>query len=407
MLYKLSIKPTRLELLKLIALDKSTYKEIRVAVKQLPFRFNRGIIDSTDLFPQFVDVLNDFLETYRQDISELFISLKEHYFQVHKLPMQEFGEEFLNWEIAQYITDDSSSYKYGSYFDTDEQKLQVIIVRTKLIDYFNQVIKSLNGKIHFTALGFDLKSTKSETVFIKTDKDIIDFYRFGYAGSWNPDEKAVETKRKFSKLLVIGSSFAVLVALLLIWIWPQISASEDKPVNLTKAVDTAQKPKDTAKDTATSIVKSAPSEIKPVQTNTNSGVYNLISSLVALNFNSMVINSSFIQLELNGEPETNKAIEILKATNQNSTTSTAGKNNNILTTGLTDLSYYQQNPENLKKFIQLSDKSNLSNKFNYRLFNNSASLIKFLTDLQSNDIKFSHLVLSHRGNIYSLALEFQ
>jgi len=407
MLYKLSIKPTRLELLKLIALDKSTYKEIRVAVRPLPFRFNRGIIDSTDFFQQFVDILNDFLETYRQDISELFVSLKEHYFQVHKLPMQEFGEDLLHWEIAQYITDDPSSYKYGTYFDSDEQKLQVIIVRTKLIDYFNKVIKSLNGKIHFTALGFDLKSTKSETVFIKTDKDIVDFYRFGYAGSWSPDNEAVETKRKFPKSLVIGSSFAVLVALLLIWIWPQISTSEDKPVSLTKTVDTAHKPNETAKDTASSIVNPAPSvDSKLTQPNINSGVYSLISSLSALNFNSLVINSNSIQLELSGEPETKKAIEILKANNQNSVTSTVGKNN-ILICSLTDLSYYQQNPENMKKLIQLSDKSNLSNKFNYRLFNNSTALIKFLTDLQSNDIKFSHLVLSHRGSIYSLALEFQ
>lgn len=407
MLYKLSIKPTRLELLKLIALDKSTYKEIRVAVRPLPFRFNRGIIDSTEFFQQFVDILNDFLETYRQDISELFISLKEHYFQVQSLPLQESTDELLHWEITQYITDDPSSYKFGTYAAADEQKIFLVIARTKLIEYFQKVIKSLNGTVHFTALGFDLKSTKNETIFIKADREIADFYRFGYAGSWSPDNETVETKKVFPKALVLGFSITALVIVTAIWIWPQISTSEKSADKSAATVQTAAKQPVAAIDSSTADAAQVTTPQTPAPSPAGqSDIYSTLSSLTSLNFKTLVINNSYLQIELLSAPDADKAIETLKSISKNSTAATEVKIKNVVTYNLTDLSYFQQNSDNQQKFTQLLAKNHLSNKFNYALFNDAKSLNIFLADLKNSNLKFSHLILSHRGGIYSLALEF-
>jgi hypothetical protein len=443
MLYKLSIKPTRLELLKLIYLDKSKYREIRVAVKPLPFRFNRGIIDSDEFFQQFVDIVNDFLETYRQDISELFVSLKENYFQVYDLEMQEFNEELVHWEIVQYLTDDISNYRFGSFYLHDDKKVYLVIARTKLIDYFQKIFKSIYGKINFTAIGYDLKSNKTETIFIKTDQEILDYYRFGYSSSWNPENDIVTPQKPLTKYF-IGAAIATALAVAVPIIYFS-GSNEKKPTEPAKPLVTKQQivnpipasPQQTQATTSQQvdsgksadikpIVESKPvipepqkpvlaqqaqqinnKPTKPVSSNSVTDIYQLLNYAVIANSKSVIINKNQAIIEYQGAQDASKSLDGLKSSKFISNLKTNGKNNSILTFALTNSDFYQNNSQNYELFQKLSERLKLSTKYNYRIFSNSSSLASFITEMQKANIRFSHLVISKRGNLLSLAVDFK
>lgn len=418
MLYKLSIKPTRLELLKLVSLDKSKYKEIRVAVRPLPFRFNRGIIDSDEFFQQFVDIVNDFLETYRPDISSLYVALKENYFQVYDIPMPEYNEELIQWEIGQYLIDDISSYRYGIYHHPSENKVHIVIARTKLIDYFQKVFKSIYGTINFNAIGFDLKSTRTETIFIKTDQVVTDYYRFGYASSWNPENDIVAPKNSFKKLIIIISSI-VAVLIFLILALKQPNPEIKKPLPTTSAAKnsdglvTAAKPNDslqtgTAQPSAKTTTANNPNATSNVSAipAVSKDCYSLISKIVTTNFNILVVNKNSCHLEYNSIQDLDQVSKFVKTADPVAVLKVSGKSKNILSFNLTDASFYQSNLKNRQYYDKLSDKFGVFSKNNYKLFNNLSAISAFIKEMQSSKLQFSHLVISHRGNLYILAVEF-
>ena len=416
MLYKLSIKPTRLELLKLIALDKSRYKEIRVAVRPLPFRFNRGIIDSDDFFQQFVDIVNDFLETYRQDITELFVALKENYFQVFDVNMPEYNEEHLHWEIVQYLTDDISNYRFGSYYLPNEQKVQLVIARTKLIDYFQKVFKAIYGTVNFTAIGFDVKTTKTETIFVKTDQEVSDYYRFGYSSSWNPENDIVAPQKSYKKY-IIGLSVAAIVTLAVILIntfsSPNSNPSQSAPIVSPAPAPAAVQAKDSAQiaDTVKAIQSQPPITTSTAKqttqvTTSSSDIFTLVQTAVSANTKTLVINKNTGLLEFSGAQEAQQALTKLKTLSQINSPKISGRSSTLLTFSLTATDFYQNSQQNQQLFNKLSDHMKISTKNNYRIFNNPAALQTFLTELQKSRFHFSHLVISRRGNLYSLAMDF-
>ena len=181
MIYKLKIAANNIELVRLITSpEDKKISEIKIASSELGFRFNRNLIFSNLFFDEFVEKVSTIIEPFLADITELKISLRHNFFNIHKLPLDnlsrlDYDTTYLNWELNQYITNESEKYLYGYTHNTNERKTVIIILRTKIKDYFDKVFTSINGSIERWSLGYDFLN-EGETNFVSTKRKIITIY---------------------------------------------------------------------------------------------------------------------------------------------------------------------------------------------------------------------------------------
>ena len=181
MIYKLKVLSNSIELVRLVSSpENDEIKEIRIANSELGFRFNRILISSNEFFDEFVDKISTLLEPFLADITELKISLRSNFFNIHSIPLDnlsriDFDTTYLNWEVNQYITNSCNEFLYGYIHNTSERKTVIIIVRKKIHEYFERVFTSINGSIEQWSIGYDYLNNKNY-IFVASRRRILPVY---------------------------------------------------------------------------------------------------------------------------------------------------------------------------------------------------------------------------------------
>jgi len=181
MIYKLKVSNNSIELVRLVTSpENNEIKEIRIANSELGFRFNRNLISSNEFFDEFVEKISTLLEPFLADITELKISLRSNFFNIHSIPLDnlsriDFDTSYLNWEVNQYITNSCNEFLYGYIHNTSERKTVIIIVRKKIHEYFERVFTSINGSIEQWSIGYDYLNNK-DYIFVGSRRRILPVY---------------------------------------------------------------------------------------------------------------------------------------------------------------------------------------------------------------------------------------
>ena len=181
MIYKLKISNKSIELVRLVtSSEEKKTNEIKIANTKLGFRFNRSLISSNEFFDEFVEKISTLLQPFLADISELKITLRSSFFNIHEIPLDnlsrlEFNTTYLNWEVNQFITNTPENYLYGFVHDTAKRKTIIIIIRDKIQFYFEKIFTSINGSIEQWSVGFDYQN-EDQIVFVGAKRAITPIY---------------------------------------------------------------------------------------------------------------------------------------------------------------------------------------------------------------------------------------